>query len=138
MKQNHVTLAWVRKQIERHRSLLADLEATERVMLQGADETPAPAASPRVIPSSPSPPPPSSPSAGTKKLIMLRIIAEAPNGCATRDIISKMKADGDQGRNTRNTSPQLSGMGKDGLLTVKDGVWHITKAGRDRLSSAKE
>jgi hypothetical protein len=141
MKQNHVTLGWVRKQIELHRSKLADYEATERVMLSAKATEPSQGGS-DALPLIPSATPPvsaaRSTSSGTKKLVMLRLIAEATNGRTTREVIDKMIAGGDEGRNTRNTSPQLSGMRKGGLLTVNDGLWLITKAGREYISSAKE
>jgi hypothetical protein len=147
---NTINLSWVRKQKEFHRAALADLEATERVLL---GQAPAPKLQSGAVAlaetaRSPANPPPgvgggipryfpkSRPEMDgeTNRQRIFRLLAASPSGLATRQIIEALISEGQAHRTTRNTSPQLSGWGKDGWIRLRDGVWHLTDKGRGWLS----
>jgi hypothetical protein len=68
----------------------------------------------------------------TKRRILLGILANAPNGLPTREIIAEAGKNG-YPLQTSNVSPKLSFYKEKGWLTLNGGVWSITPAGRSQL-----
>jgi hypothetical protein len=127
-----ITLEWVRAEKAKHKSILADLEATERVLLLRQSE-----AAPPIPPTPHTPKPPEG--YGAKKRVLLGVIADAkPNGLTTPAVITAGTKAGLVGLKTENTSPQLSSYKSDGLLELRDGLWHITLSGMAFLAESEE
>ena len=126
-----ISLAWVREQKAKHRAAIADLDATERVLMaRAAEEALRPAAPPSVPPQK---------GYGTKKLALLGVIADSkPNGLTTQGVIAAGKKLGLENLKTENVSPKLSDYKSSGLLELRDGLWHITAAGSAFLVEAQK
>jgi hypothetical protein len=148
------SLPWVEHEIERHKAAIADLEAMGRVIRSSG---------PRPVPPAPPEPAPSPTANGStngahldaaappvvaryiprgvqpsNKRTLLGLIASAPQGLTTRQVIEAAPALGLPNRNISNVSPHLSGWHREkGLLSLNKGVWSITQAGRDFLASDK-
>lgn len=117
-----ITIEWVRAEKAKLKAAMADLEATERVLLQhqAGVAPPAPAPQENTLPEG----------YGAKKRILLRVIADArPNGLTTQGVITAATKAGLADLKTENVSPQLSAYKSDGLLELRDGLWHLTLAG---------
>lgn len=119
---------------------LADLEASERVLKKANGHA--------VLLSPPVPTPgahtggrqkrlPFTPGQPSKKRTLLEVISKAPKGLSTQQIIQAGSDAGLADLRNENTSPQLSGCKSKGLLTLLDGVWRITDAGREFLEESK-
>jgi protein-disulfide isomerase-like protein with CxxC motif len=123
-----ITLEWVREQKAVHRQALADLEATERVLLSKAAETKDSVPMVAAIQAAVS-------GYGAKKRAFLTAIAATTHGLTTQGVITACESGGMTGLKPENTSPQLSSYKGDGLLDLKEGLWRITAKGRDFLAA---
>ncbi len=120
-----ITLEWVRAEKAKHKTAIADLEATERVLLGAQQELAA-------VESKPEPRPEGY---GAKKHTLLFLIANSKNGLTTQGVIAAGTNAGLENLRTENVSPQLSNYkNRDGLLDLKDGRWQITLAGMNFLA----
>ena len=117
-----ITLDWVRREKTKHKAALADLEATERVLLA------APAGMPATKP------PLKLEGHGAKKRTLLTVIADS-TGLNTADVIKAGAAAGLKDLKTDNVSPPLSAAKSDGLLSLEDSLWRITAKGREYLAA---
>lgn len=137
------TIDWVRQQLKVHRSKIADLEAMERVMLDAVSpqqtiaNTPWPAPLNQMV--GPSVAPKSlletiAGQYGHKKISILSALAGFEEGLSTSEIVDHLTKRGIEGMTVANTSPQLSGFGKNNLVSQNNGKWRITNAGRNYLA----
>lgn len=145
-----ITLDWVREQkalhkagIREHEAALADLEATERVLMKAAVSAAErrDANAPDILPT----PLPllANGSAGAVekpgiKRTLLQVIANSPTGLTTQAAIAAAAKHGLEGLWTGNVSPKLSDAGKKRLLRLDHGTWLITEKGREYLAPEKE
>jgi len=136
-----ITLNWVREQkafhknqIREHETALADLDATERVLLRAALQATNKAVHETVN--------------GTvgdadKQIVgikrgLIRAIADSPTGLTTQAVIAAGHNLGWTHLNTRNVSPKLSESGKKGILRLDHGSWFITEKGREYLAQPQK
>ncbi|MFY9759477.1 MAG: hypothetical protein WAK32_03630 [Xanthobacteraceae bacterium] len=121
-----ITLDWVRAEKAKHKAAIADLEATERVLLLRQNETAL---------SMPVHEHKLADGYGAKKHTLLSIIANAKQGLTTQELIVSATNAGLAGLKVENTSPQLSTYkSRDGLLDLRNGRWQITLAGMNFLA----
>ena len=124
-----ITLDWVREQKAKHKAALADLEATERVLLEAAAQG---RQTPKLPAQKPKPE-----GYGAKKRTLLRVIAESGNGLTTQAAITEGTTAGLEGLRAENVAPKLSNYRKKGLLKLEHGVWKITDKGHEYLVPTK-
>jgi len=132
MMNNNATidLNWVRTKKARLLKELADLEATERVLMAADSGGQQP---PQFVFQAPK-----SPKYGSKKHALLEIIGASETGQTTPAIIKVGHAQGYPDWKTSNVSPHLSSYKKDGLLSMVDGQWRLADLGRDWLAAQKK
>ena len=126
------TLEWIRQQQAFHRAALADLEATERILIVAA-ETSVPS-----VHSQPKDGVKAPRSYGAKKRAILMAIDASPQGLTTQGVIAACTSSGLEGLKTENTSPKLSAYKGEGLLELDNGLWRITPKGREFVALRKD